>query len=73
MINSSVIFGVDYHKTAEMRLQLAITKIQESNAMASFIEESRAKLVEWQNYYSSIKPLIDIADYEGVFNVPVPA
>lgn len=73
MINSGVTFGVDYPKTAEMRLQLAITKIQESNAMAGFIEESRAKLVEWQNYYSSIKPLIDTADYEGVFNVPVPA
>lgn len=72
MTNDAIIYSVDYAKTSEMRLQRAITKIQESNAMAGFIEESRAKLVEWQNYYSSIKPLIDTADYEGVFNVPVP-
>lgn len=64
--------SVDYAKTAEMRLATCVTKIQECTAMASFMDDYKDKLVEWQNYYIAAKPLSDAGKFEELFNIPLP-
>ena len=40
--------------------------------MASFMDDYKDKLVEWQNYYIAAKPLSDAGKFEELFNIPLP-
>lgn len=70
--NNGVTTGVDYPATAAMRIDLAMSKIQQYAAMKDFDDDFAALYTAWVTYFKAIKPLNAAGDFEGVFNIELP-
>ncbi|MFP1891103.1 hypothetical protein ACLEEJ_00120 [Lonsdalea quercina] len=70
--NESIITQVDFEATSKMRIDLAMSKIQQYSSMSVFDESFKNIASSWYDYYTKIKELADEGKYEEVFNVTMP-
>ena len=69
---SGVVFAIDYKKSMEMRLELAMSSIQKFKALAEFDSQASIRLAEWGRYYSTINPEMTSGNYEGAYKIELP-
>ncbi|MFP1897252.1 hypothetical protein ACLEDI_00930 [Lonsdalea quercina] len=70
--NESIITQVDFEATSKMRIELAMSKIQQYSSMANFDDTFKEAASSWYAYYTTIKALADEGKYEEVFDVTIP-
>lgn len=63
---------VDYEKTAQMRMDIAVNNVQKFSSMAIFDKSYSEKAKLWFEYFSEIKGLYDAGEFESVFGVEMP-
>lgn len=63
---------VDFEATAKMRIDLAMSKIQQYSSMAIFDKSYSEKAKAWFEYFSEIKALYDAGEFESVFGMEMP-
>lgn len=70
--NSGVTAEIDYEKSMQMRLDLAMSSIQKYSALAAFDDDASSWLAKWGAYYSAIKPVIAKNDFSKAYEIEVP-
>lgn len=68
----SITTQVDFENTAKMRIDLAMSKIQQYSSMATFDDSFKKTASAWYVYYTTIKSLEDAGKHEEVFEIEIP-
>lgn len=70
--DASVTTQVNFQETADMRIDLAMSKIQQYSSMAIFDKSHSEKAKVWFEYFSKVKEMYEAGEFEGVFGVDIP-
>lgn len=70
--DDAIITSINFEDSSKMRIELAMSRIQQYSAMAVVDPAFKAKYDAWVGYYNSIKDLSATSSYEELYGIQLP-